>query len=145
MIEGIVTKLTHVSVGKRATLIRLADYPMYCICYEYIYSCNSTLHSVSSLWQDFISLGHSRHIFCIVQLEISMQSLSLCPTGAGSVLWRPTPDWGSLRAAKGSNCEDSIQDNGEEFRRGRYQTPFAYAALLLLLSHFSRVWLCATQ
>ena len=49
MIGGIVTKLIHILGGEGTTLIRLADYPTYCMCYKYIYSCNSTLHSVSSL------------------------------------------------------------------------------------------------
>lgn len=35
-------------------------------------------------------------------------------------------NWGSLRIAKGSNCEDSIQDNGWKSKRGKHQTPHAY-------------------
>ena len=67
------TKLRLGLVGKRATLIRLADYPMYCICY--IYSCNSLNTSFCLLTVTGFRLLAPVHYIAAVDSKYLFESL----------------------------------------------------------------------
>ena len=117
MIGCIVTKLTQLLVGRGAILIRGADCPMYCIYYGYLFT---------HVTQHFILFPHCDRISSVLAIHGTYSVLcnwrSQCSHSSYApqelaLLSGPTPNWGSVRAVKGSNCEDSIQDNkslGEE-------------------------------